>query len=168
MKTMRNPLWLLMLLLALSACHFRGQDLFFEPIAQGDIINYRESNPALLIIADEDEIDALVPDVLAEDPALAAQFRQLDYSCTFAILVLHGYVGSSGFSVTVRQVVRRDSEVIVQAEFVEPTIGTRIYPAFTSPYHLIAVSKVGAWGQQVRFVLMRDDQEVAETTHFVP
>jgi hypothetical protein len=56
----------------------------------------------------------------------------------------------------------------VQAEFISPSPGTRRIQAFTSPYHLIAVSKEGTWEQQIRFVLMVNGEPVAETTHFIP
>jgi len=83
-------------------------------------------------------------------------------------LVLHGHVGSTGVSVIVEQITRQDKEVVVQAKFVRPAPGTRTMPAFTSPYHLVAVSKQGKWGQQIRFVLVTDSEEVAETSHFIP
>jgi hypothetical protein len=168
MKCSKITILLGLLLLVTTACQSRGQNLPFETIAQRDIINYREESPALFVIANDDEVDTLVPNVLAEDPALVDQLHQLDYERFFAILVLHGYVGSTGVSVTVQQITRQDNEVAVQARFVQPAPGTRTMPAFTSPYHLVAVSKQGEWGQQTRFVLVADSEEVVETSHFIP
>jgi hypothetical protein len=159
---------LLLLLPLITACQPKEQDLAFETIAQSDIINYREEKPALLVIAKADEINPLVQNVLAEDPALTTQLRQLDYDRVFAILVFQGRKGSTGYIVTVRQITRQGNQVTVKAEFVEPSLGTFIKPAFTSPYHLVAVSKQGKWGQQIRFVLMTDTQIVAESSHFIP
>jgi hypothetical protein len=153
----------------LIACRPQEQTLTFETVAQRDIINYREDKSALFVIAKVEEIDDHTQNVLAEDPTLVNQLRALDYNRVFAVLVLHGYVGSSNYSVTVQKVTQQGDQVIIRADFVGPTPGTRIKPAFTSPYHLIAVSKKGgAFGQQIRFVLMKEDKPVAESTHFIP
>jgi hypothetical protein len=153
----------------LNGCRPPEQPLPFETVAQRDIINYREEKPALFVIAKAEEIDDFTQNVLAEDPALANQLRALDYNRFFAVLALHGYIGSSGYNITVHKVVQQDSRVIVQAEFVEPAQGMAILDTFTSPYHLISVSKKGsASGKQIQFVLVKGDQPVAETTHFIP
>lgn len=156
------------LLFAVVACASQIEELSFETIAQRDIINYREENPALFVIANNDEVDALVTNVLAEDPALVDQLRQLDYDRFFAILVLQGQKGSTGYGVTVKQIIRQGNQVTIKAEFVEPSPGAFIKPAFTSPYHLVAVSKERRWGQEVKFVLVVNDESVAETTHAIP
>jgi hypothetical protein len=154
--------------LLLAACLPGGQDLAFESIAQRDIINYRQEQPALLVIARAGEVDDLTRNVLAEDPPLAISLQALDYDRVFAILVLHGYVGSSGYSVTVKEVAQQGDQVSVWADFARPAPGTLTMPAFTSPYHLVAVSKEGSWGKDIHFVLMVDGRPVAETVHFVP
>ncbi len=163
-----NVLGLMMLLFALAACKPQIEELSFETLAQGDFINYREENPALFVIMSHDEIETLLSNVLTEDPALADQLRQLDYNRFFAILVLQGRKGSTGYAVTVKQIVRQGNQVTIGAEFVEPLPGTRRSPAFTSPYHLVAVSKEGQWGQEIQFVLVVNGATVAETTHFIP
>lgn len=163
-----NLLGGVMLLFAIVACKSQIGELSFETIAQSDIINYREEKPALFVITNDDEIDTLVPNVLAEDPALVDQLRQLDYDRFFAILVLQGLKSTGGFSVTVQRISRQNNQVTVQVQFIEPGPGTRITAAFTSPYHLIAVSKQGEWRRQIRFVLVADSEEVAETSHFIP
>jgi len=81
---------------------------------------------------------------------------------------LQGRKPSSGYQVTIRRIALQGDEVTVQAEFTEPQPKTFTLPAFTSPYHLVAVSKQGKWGQQIRFVLITDSEEVAETSHFIP
>ena len=93
-----------LLMLAATACQPQERELPFESLAQRDRINYREESPALLVITNDDEIDALVPSVLAEDPALADELRQLDYDRVFAILVLQGLKNTGGFSVTVQRI----------------------------------------------------------------
>lgn len=157
-----------MLLFTVTACKPQIEELSFETIAQRDIINYREENPALFVIANNDEIDALVQNVLAEDPALVDQLRQLDYTRNFAVLVLLGQKRSTGYAITIKQIVRKGDQVNIYAEVGSPELGTRIKPAFTSPYHLVAVSKQGKWGQQIKFVLEVDNEPVAESVHFIP
>lgn len=157
-----------MLLFAIVACNSQIGELSFETIAQSDIINYREENPALFVITNEDEIETLVPNVLAEDPVLVDRLRRLDYDRFFAILVLQGLKSTGGFGVTVQRISRENNEVTVQVQFIEPGPGTRITGAFTSPYHLVVVSKQGEWGQQIRFVLVADSEVIAETSHFIP
>lgn len=168
MQSQKITILLGLLLLATTACQSQAQELPFESIAQRDIISYREESPALFVIANGDEVDALVSTVLAEDPALVDQLRQLDYDRFFAILVLQGQKGGTGYAVTVRRIVREEDQVTIEVELVEPSPGAFIKPAFTSPYHLVAVSKRGEWGQQIRFVLVADSEEVAETSHFIP
>lgn len=157
-----------LLLFVISACHTREHDLSFESIAQGDFINYREEQSAVFVIANNDGIDALVPNVLAEDPALINQLRQLDYNRFFAILVLQGLKGQGGYSVAVQRVYQQGDQINVEVEFTEPAPSTRRIQAFTSPYHLVVVSKQGEWGRQMNFALVSDSEEVAVTSHFIP
>lgn len=163
-----NLLGGVMLLFAAVACKSQTEELQFETLAQRDFINYREENPALFVITNDDEIETLTSNVLAEDPALADQLRQLDYDRFFAILVLQGQKRSTGYAVSIKRIVRQGNQVTIEAEFVEPLPGTRRNPAFTSPYHLVAVSKEGQWGQEIKFVLVVNGETVAETTHFIP
>lgn len=163
-----NVLGLMMLPFTLIACKTRVEELSFETIAQSDVINYRGEKPALFVIAKEDEVDALASNVLAEDPALVRQLRYLNYNRFFALLVLQGLKSTGGYSVTVQRISRENSQVTVQVQFIEPGPGDWITGAFTSPYHLIAVSKQGKWGQQINFVLIADSKKVAKTSHFIP
>lgn len=171
MKHPKITILLWLLLLVITACQPREQNLSFETISQGDGFytgqGYGGGKPNLLVITDPDEIDN--PGLDVQFPAeLADQLRQLDYGRIFAILVLQGQKGSTGYAVTVQQITRQGSQITVKAEFVEPSPGTFIKPAFTSPYHLVAVSKEGKWGQQIKFVLVANDEPVAETRHFIP
>lgn len=164
----KNIILMTVLLFTFTACQSQEREMSFQSIAQREVINYREENPALVVITNYDEIENLVPSLLAEDPDLADQLRRLDYDQTFALLVLQGQKRISGYSITVQRIVHQNDQITVEAEFVEPALGSRIHPSFTSPYHLVAVSKEGRWGKQVKFVLMGNNQLIAETTHFIP
>lgn len=171
---MRHPkikILLGLLLFVITACQPQEGELSFETIAQGDGFytgrGYGEEEPSILVIANVDEIDEPGLDVLFPTE-LADQLRQLDYNRFFAILALQGLKPQGGYSVTVQRIVRQDDQINVYAEFTSPEPGTRRIQAFTSPYHLVAVSKQGEWGQQMNFVLVTDSEEVAETSHFIP
>lgn len=166
-----NVLGLMMLLFTIMACKPQIEELSFETIAQGDGFyagrGYGGEEPALLVVASPEAVDK--PGLDVQFPSeLADQLRQLDYDRFFAILVLQGQKRSTGYAVSIKRIVRQGNQVTIDAEFVEPSPGTRIKPAFTSPYHLVAVSKERQWGQEVTFVLVVNGKTVAETTHFIP
>lgn len=149
---------------AVVACKSHLEELSFETIAQGDGFyagrGYGGEEAALLVIASPEAVDK--PGLDVQFPSeLADQLRQLDYDRFFAILVLQGLKTTGGFSVTVQRISRENNQVTVQVQFIEPGPGTRITGAFTSPYHLVAASKQGKWGQQINFVLVADSGEVA-------
>jgi hypothetical protein len=164
----------LALLAGLILCGCKGpepQDLPFETIIQGDGFytgqGYGREEPNILVIAGPDEVDK--PGLDVQFPSeVAHKLRQLDYSRSFVILVLQGRKPSSGYQVTIQQIAQHGDRVIVQAEFTEPQSKTFTRPAFTSPYHLVSVSRQGRWGQQIHFVVRTDDKEVAETFHRIP
>jgi hypothetical protein len=161
----------MMLLFTLVACKPQIEELSFETIAQGDGFyagrGYGGEEPALLVIASPEEADK--PGLDVQFPSeLADQLRTLDYARNFVVLALQGQKRSTGYAVTVKRIVRQGNQVTIDAEFVEPSSGTRRKPAFTSPYHLVAVSKERQWGQEVKFVLVVNDESVAETTHAIP
>src|SRR5206468_1418720 len=105
-----------------------GTILAFTTAAQG--IDLR-SNPSLdppkvIIITNTQEVDAALRQVAGDllrlvlSPNLVGQLRQIDYSRAFAILALQGGQGTSGYSITVNQVVRQGNRVLVLATFVRP------------------------------------------------
>lgn len=163
-----NLLGLMMLLFTLAACKPQSEELSFETIAQSDGFytgrGYGGEEPALLVIASPEEIDK--PGLDVQFPSeLADQLRTLDYTRNFVVLVLQGQKRSTGYAVTVKHIVRQGNQVTIEAEFVEPSPDTFRKPAFTSPYHLVAVSQEGQWGQEIKFVLVVNGETVAETTH---
>lgn len=167
-KVTGTLLGLLVLLFTITACKPQEGELPFETIAQDDGgLGYVEEEPNLLIIAESEEVATSELDILFPSE-LTDELRTLDYDRFFAILVLQGLKHQGGYGVTVQQINRQDGQVNVQAEFVSPAPGTRRIQAFTSPYHLVAISKEGTWEQQIRFVLMGDGELIAETTHFIP
>ncbi len=160
-----------LLLFVITACQPQEEKLPFETIDQGDGFytgrSYGGEGPNLLIITGPNEVDS--PGLDVEFPSeLANQLHRMDYDRFFAVLVLQGLKHQGGYSVTVQQIVRQDDRVNVYVEFANPEPGTRRIQAFTSPYHLVVVSKEGKWGQQINFVLVVDSEQVAEAIHFIP
>jgi hypothetical protein len=157
-----------------------GQNLSFTTVAKEIDFNSNPSRrePQVLVITSLQDFEAALrlatvgdPPGLTTSPHPIEQARQLDYSHSFAILVLQGWQGTSGYSVTVDRVVRQGDRVQVLATFVRPNDveGPVVTLAVeTDPYHLIAIEKTGAWQQEIRFELVEKDQVVAETTHFIP
>jgi len=104
---------------------------------------------------------------------VADSLLNLDYENFFAILVLEGESDLKDNRVKVTEIIRQGDRVIVRAEFPGPPSGQEaVEPMVTLPYHLVAVSKDGDWGQEMTFVLegVTDGVETTllETKHFIP
>jgi hypothetical protein len=156
-----------------------GQSLSFTTVAKELDYNSNPSRrePQVLVITSAQDFETALRLVAGDPPSLTTsphpieQARQLDYSRSFAILVLQGRQGTSGYSVTVDRMDRQGDRVQVLAAFVRPNdvegpVATSAI--LTDPYHLIAIEKMGAWQQEIRFELVEKDQAVVETTHYIP
>jgi hypothetical protein len=152
--------------------------LAFTTIAQG--IDFTSDplleKPQITIITNAQAVDTALRQAAGDPPVLernqhpVEQARQIDYGRFFALLVLQGKQGSSGYSVTVDRVVRQGNQVQVLATFVRPAEdGTPVatLAVITDPYHLISIPKTGTWGQDVRFELVDQGKVVAEVIHVI-
>ena len=94
----------------------------------------------------------------------------LDYQHKFAIVVLRGLLGvtSVRYTIDILQVTRYGKQVVLKTHFGEPGPDEGALMALSSPYHAIAVSKEGAWGTDIRFVLEVDGRKVKEGVYFIP
>jgi hypothetical protein len=170
-------LWLgLVLIIALSSCGVQasGQPLQFQTLAQDSILrsNPKDETPMVRIIATAQEIDQLMhqfgdPPPLQIAPQLVNQLHQFNYNSSFAVLVTQGQTGPHGFRVTIQQITRQDDRVMVQSQFIGPKPGEGQPMVSPDPYHLVAVSKEGAWARQIQFELVANGKTVAEATHFI-
>jgi hypothetical protein len=173
--------WLLLVLFfmtALSSCGVQGsgQPVQFQTLAQGGVLgSYREvDTPEIQIIAGAQDIDNLIPYLPGNPPRasdnadLVSQLRQLDYTHFFAVLITQGQKEPRGFKVMVQQITRQDDRITVQAQFIGSGPGEGQPMVSPDPYHLVAVTKDGAWGRQMQFALVADGKVVAETMHFIP
>jgi len=179
--------WLLLLMVfslaSLAACGIQEKDLTFQTVASGEgqiIISgenvgrplrrgYWGKDPDLLVITSPTQIDMPPADVqLGSD--LADQLRAIDYSDSFVVVVLRGYLGGSSldYTVDIQQVTRSGNRVVLQTHLGVPKPGSVINNLTSSPYHAITVSKEGRWAQEIQFILKVDERTVKELTIFVP
>ena len=153
-----------------------GTALAFTTIAQGDHLsaNLVVDKPTIIVIASAQEVDAALRQAAGDPPKLAInphpinQARQIDYNRFFAILILQGKQGSSGYSVMVQQLIQQGDLVRVATTFIRPGFGQGVRDEKTDPYHLVAVSKVGTWGKEVDFELIDNGPVIIKTRHFIP
>jgi hypothetical protein len=157
-----------LIFLALTSCQHQEQELDFTTLSQKEVINYQIDIPALIVIAQPEEIEPSEASVFSEDPELSKQLHGLDYTDVFAVLALQGQKQITGYSITVQRVIQKDSQVTILAETTEPSQDTRIKPALTSPYHLIVVSKSESLSGNISFSLEVSGTTVAKTEHFLP
>ena len=153
--SLNNKLMYIALLagLILSGCS-QGQKLSFETIATGEGFatgqSYGREEPDFLIITRLEEVDA--PELEVQFPStLADQLRALDYHRSFALVIFYGSTTamSPENPVDIRQIIRDGDKVVLKTHFG----GSWILPAYSSPYHIVTVSKEGKWAQDIRFVL---------------
>jgi hypothetical protein len=153
-----------------------GTNLSFTTIAQGEHLsaNLFVDKPSIIVIASAQEVEAALRLAAGDPPQFAMdshpinQARQMDYNTSFAILVLQGRQGSSGYSVMVQQLIRQGDIVRVATTFIRPGFGQGVRDEGTDPYHLVAVSKVGTWGKEVDFELIDNGSVITKTRHLIP
>ena len=157
----------------LPACRPRLIELPFETIARGDgfgtVPSYGREEPNLLVITEPEQVDS--PGLDLQFPSdLAGQLHGVDYQKNFAVAVFRGTLTGTSpeLDVEVLRIVRNGDEVFVQARFGELEPGKLILPGFSSPYHVVAVTREGQWSRDIRFVVEVDGEEVVERTYFIP
>lgn len=158
----------LITIFALAGCQRQEQELTFTTIAQGDFSNYDMEMPAIFVIAKSEEVDPIANNIFSESPEFLEKLYDLNYNKFLAVLVLQGKKQITGYSVTVQQVTQQGDQVMILAEFIEPVQGTRIKPAFTYPYHLIAIPRGEISSGNIAFLLIEKGTTGAQTTYFLP
>jgi len=104
--------------------------------------------------------------------AVTAELRAVDYQRDFAVLVFRKAAPTTQPDPRpeITGITRQADTVAVYARFdLSPLKGGA--PAVAAfPYHLVTVSRTdaGEWGRDIRFVLVLNEKEVAEHTHFIP
>jgi hypothetical protein len=188
-KRLTSSLLGLCLVMVLSSCgEPSGQDLPFTSIEHGSALPLSTSTPAIFVIANDQEIDAVAQTVFGVTSQSSTKpspgqrtvnrLLRIDYTQSVAVLVLQGLQGTPN-GITVRQIVLKDNQVLINAtlatpvrwydSFLEPIFGRRVRQQMASnPYHLITISKESIRGKQLQFDLIDVNNVVAETTRTIP
>lgn len=144
-----------------------GASLPMATIRQGLFFSeqyYTAKQPAIVVVARPEEIVQIEQWL---DDEILAGLKSIDYEKQLVIVVFQG-AGPSDRNAEVKVVARSGSIVTVVAYFNEPPKGAPRELTLASPYHIVAVEKVGEWDATFTFRLVVQGEVVAETTQFVP
>ncbi len=141
-------LCLVILFLLSPACQFDGSSLHFETIEQTERSRvsrfYNSPEPELIVIAQPTDIATVTTLLL---PEISDKLKALNYQDSFAIIVFQGQKPSTGYSVQIESIVRRENVIVVNCKFIQPGPTEPTNDAITSPHHLVKVQKAGVWNQ---------------------
>jgi len=150
-------------LLACASCGGKeaGRDIPFAELERGSSFPRAEeeaggSRPSIEVAADRAGWEALWARV--HPPSLeneAPPPPELDTASDVAVGVFQGIKPTGGYSVAVSSVRARGNAVEVAVRLTEPSPGSMVTQAFTSPYQLVRISRsdLGIRGQ-ARFLLL--------------
>jgi hypothetical protein len=124
-----------------------------------------EDKARITVVTDVNEAQALRGQVY---PEILEQVRKTDFSAFFVIAVFQGEKGSTGYSVEVTDVQRKDNTITIYAQFHEPAPDAITNPLVTSPYYILKVEKMEGIKGEFTFVLIAGDIEVARQVHTIP
>jgi hypothetical protein len=153
----------------LVACEPQEADLPFETIEQkewaGTGQSYEAFEPGLMVFTQTEQLDILNPWITQD---AQTKLLAVDYDQYFVVVVFQGKKPTTGYGVDVNRIAQLENGVNVYAQFHEPKPDEAKADAITSPYQLVQVQKVGAWGQAVRLNLIVEDVTVASISSFIP
>ncbi|MCU0494885.1 MAG: hypothetical protein MUD01_25140 [Chloroflexaceae bacterium] len=133
----------------MSVSHEQSLRDYRQPTGITEFLVFMTLNDAERFIAQELHINPTFPD---QQFHFAQRVRTVDFSQSFAVLVLQGHQESADYGVTTTHVSQFGGILRVDATFVDPTqpdtwweyiVGpnTIRHPMTTDPYHLISVSR---------------------------
>jgi hypothetical protein len=151
-------LWLTVvaILVGLTTCGPKETELPFETIEQRDWAGYGdlESDPIrqtrVVLVTSREETAQLEGRV---SPEALDQLAKLEFEQYFAIALFRGYLASSGYDTVIERVARHGDEVVVYAQFWEPSPYYTVIDEVTSPYHVIKVRRDDGVIQETELVL---------------
>jgi hypothetical protein len=143
------------LALGSTACRPAEGELPFQSIEQRETApndrNAAVHLPRLIVIAEPEDIaeaESLIT------PEARQELQEMDFQTEFAVLVNQGLRSAGGYTVNVQRVVRRDAEITILANFLEPEPGEAIDGVESIPYQLIRIPKTGEFGREFNFTLL--------------
>jgi hypothetical protein len=81
--------------------------------------------------------------------------------------VFNGRKPTLGYEILVSLIYREYDTVYIDAQIIEPGPGIEVANEESSPYHVVAVEKVGDWGRTIRLNLIVDGDVVAAIDEFI-
>lgn len=131
-----------------------GARLAFETIEQSDWPRigkaYEKRQPELAIIARPEDLDR---EPLYISPESIEALASLDFERRVGLIVYQGSRPSTGFGVTIREIVKRDTQVVVLADFKTPAPDQAVGDVVTSHFHVVTLERSALKGK-VTFVLV--------------
>ncbi len=119
--------------------------------------------PDLIVIASQEEMQQVEPLTFPEPLAMA--ITQVNFQRSFVVLVRRGH--PEGGKIT--QVTRHADTVVIATTALSIGPGNYVDIGWTQPYVVVQIDKVGAWGQEIRFILQREGLgKIGETVHYIP
>ncbi len=168
----RITTWVIAFLLAsLCSCTTQKEQedhLVWEMIANRTVgksdYSY-EDKARITVVTDVNEAQALRGQVY---PEILEQVRKTDFSDFFVIAIFQGEKGSTGYSVEVTDVQRKDNTITIYAQFHEPAPDALTNPLITSPYCILKVEKPKSVKGEFTFILLANGTEIARQEHLIP
>ena len=134
--------WAIVLFLTLCSCTMQKKQedqLVWEMIANQTVgksdYSY-EDRARITVVTDINEAQVLRDQVY---PEILEQVRKIDFSTFFVIVIFQGEKGSTGYSIEVTDVQRKDNTITIYSQFHEPALDAITSPLVTSPYYILKV-----------------------------
>ena len=170
---MRTSVGIVLTLLAFSAlvsgCIPQEEPLTWEKLSEdwGAPVEYmyKENAPRAVVIIDQDSANSLRNQLRPSHLDLIAK---TDFSVYLIVVIYQGRKGSTGYSVEVTNVQRKDRTITIDAQFHEPAPRDLTNPLVTSPYYVLKIKKTPGLKDEFTFVLIVNEQEVTRQTHRIP
>lgn len=91
-----------------------------------------------------------------------------DLSAYLVVVIYQGWKGSTGYSVEVADIQRKNNTITVYARFREPAPREITNPLVTSPYYILKIKKTSGLKGDFIFVLVANGKEIIRQTHHIP
>ena len=108
---------------------------------------------------------ANVEDWISANAVTALQ--ELDYAQQYAAVVFQGAKHSTGYSITVEKMSRRDDEITLQCGMTQAEWDHIRGAGFTSPYHLVQIDRIYEKDREINFVLEVNNGRTLTQTRFI-
>ena len=137
--------------------------LAFRSLGQAAPTNAEPQTPMVYIAASANELAPFAQLLTEEHQQLAGS---VDYTKSLVLAVFSGAVGASGSTMTVEQIRLDGGKLLVVANRRDPQPGENVLAVFTSPYHLVELSRAELGGIPASWTLVNSQGDVMATGSF--